>query len=99
VLLLRRGSGWGSLTIGRGKKNAFFLSLFILKNDHFAKTGSGQTPEKLKKKPFFAGPFQIAFHFPRQKSERTSEKCPQCLPRHAQARNRNRKTGWLGLTD
>eukprot|EP01046_Picozoa_sp_COSAG06_P027934 COSAG06_NODE_2492_length_6769_cov_2.361619_3_plen_115_part_00 len=24
VLLLRRGSGWGSLTIGRGKKDAFF---------------------------------------------------------------------------
>jgi hypothetical protein len=33
---------------GAENKNAFFRAFFILQNDHFTKTGSGQTYEKLR---------------------------------------------------
>jgi hypothetical protein len=38
----------------RGEKHAF-LELCLYKNDHFTKTGSGQTQGKLKTKAFFTG--------------------------------------------
>eukprot|EP01046_Picozoa_sp_COSAG06_P036403 COSAG06_NODE_4010_length_4665_cov_2.707403_1_plen_87_part_00 len=47
--------GWWYSTPSAGKKTRLFAPVVLLKNDHFAKTGSGQTYKKPQKRVSSAG--------------------------------------------